>query len=138
MDSRQAHQVLAGLVDARVAAAEGERGGRVYRLADHLTSTIPTRPTEASRSQAEGQSFATGNEAGSSTTNHKNGPENANATHIANELRSGAKTVAELVTATGLTTRQVKYALQKLRDGNTVDMLGKRGHSDSRYQLRQA
>jgi len=44
--------------------------------------------------------------------------------------------MAELVAATGLTTRQVQYALQQMRDAGLVTLIGSPGQRESRYERR--
>lgn len=110
MDSREARLELAGLVDAGVATADGERGGRVYRLAE----------------QSEGPQ---------ATTAQGQGRRN-NWDAITAQLQDGGKSAAEIAAATGLTARQVQYALQQLRDAGLVTLIGRRGARASRYERR--
>jgi ATP-dependent DNA helicase RecG len=135
MDSREARLELTGLVDAGVATAEGERGGRVYRLADHLTKRT------ARRSVAPPPPGRTAGRVVPSTppgrhVARQGSPRRNNREAILTQLQSRGRTVAELVAATGLTARQVQYALQKMRDAGVVTMVGSPGHQDSRYELR--
>ncbi|MBN1171462.1 MAG: putative DNA binding domain-containing protein [Micromonosporaceae bacterium] len=136
MDSREARQELAGLVAAGVAVAEGERGGRVYRLADRLIGhgahqahgTTSGSATTSRSVEPIGQPQA-------STTRRAAGSRNANAASITRHLETGPKTLAELVDATGLSQRQITYALQYLRDTGAVILQGKPGQAGSRYAL---
>jgi DNA-binding transcriptional ArsR family regulator len=52
---------------------------------------------------------------------------NRNGEAILAQLESGPKTATELVKATGLTARQVQYALQQLRDTELVTLIGSPG-----------
>ena len=45
-------------------------------------------------------------------------------------------TVTQLATATGLTNRQVRYALQQLREAGLVTLIGSPGRRLSRYERR--
>jgi ATP-dependent DNA helicase RecG len=131
MDSREARHELAGLVDAGVAVAEGERRGRAYRLADHVIAGVARGPGNASRSEAPAslRPLRSAINAGPTVVG------TPNPVRIADELRTGAKTVPELVANTGLTSRQVRYALQRMRDDGVVILIGTRGRTDSRYEL---
>ena len=137
MDSRDARTELAGLVDAGVATAEGERGGRVYRLADPLpgaeqealqTAAAPPLPGTEPASAA---TTAPGPDLGAAV-----GPTRRNWQAIQDQLQAGGKTATELVTATGLTARQVQYALQQMRAAGLVTLVGNPGAHESRYERR--
>jgi ATP-dependent DNA helicase RecG len=132
MDSREARTELAGLVEAGVATAEGERGGRVYRLAALPTDYEQGRPP----SDADDRPAADAVTA-SATHGVTEGPgRRSNWKVITAQLQTGAKTAVELMTATGLTARQVQYALQQMRDAGLVTLIGRRGQRESRYERR--
>lgn len=132
MDSREARSELAGLVEAGVATAEGERGGRVYRLADALTDRERATPRMFSTALSKtGPRTLTGP---SSATGRASG-RRANWEVVAQQLETGEKTASELVATTGLTARQVQYALQQMRDAGLVDLIGSRGRRESRYRI---
>jgi ATP-dependent DNA helicase RecG len=126
MDSREARLELTGLVDAGVATAEGERRGRVYRLAAPLTGRHDRRPTAATPLLPQTPSAAASQLSG----------RNRNGEAVLAQLETGPKTATELVAATGLTARQVQYALQHLRDAGLVTLIGSPGRRDSRYERR--
>jgi len=136
MDSQKARLELAGLVDAGVAVAESERGRRVYRLADHLSTEKASSPVEPPRAQEATRSAAPKSSSYRPVTPRRVGPRTSNSARITEVLQGGGKSVAEMVAATGLTARQVTYALKQLRDSNLVALRGERGRSDSRYELR--
>ncbi len=116
MDSREARQELAGLVDAGVASAEGERGGRVYRLADRTVAARVPAMDMGGPGASPGR--------------------RANREAIVSHLEAGPRTAVELVAATGLSARQVQYALRQLRDAGRVALVGRRRQRDSYYELR--
>jgi ATP-dependent DNA helicase RecG len=110
MDSRDARRELAGLVDRGLAVADGERGGRTYRIADGVT--------------AEASSAA----AASSSRDHTGA--------IVSQLVGGEATVAEIAARTNLSLVQVKYTLRKLRDGGRAEIAsGGRGRRTT-YRLK--
>lgn len=55
---------------------------------------------------------------------------------LAAHLQAGDMTVTQLATATGLTNRQVRYALQQLREAGLVTLIGSPGRRLSRYERR--
>ena len=126
MDSREARAELAGLVEAGVAAAEGERGGRVYRLTDAHARRQQIDPPAAAPSRPG---------TGPLPERHGSGPL-SNQERIFAQLQAGGRTIGELTAATGLTVRQVQYALQQLRDAELVTLVGSPGRRGSRYVRR--
>ncbi|MGO1055316.1 ATP-binding protein [Crossiella sp. CA198] len=109
MDSRDARRTLGGLVEAGLAEAHGERGGRVYRLASRIPTVVPPEVDLGDRS----------------------GP----AVALVTALRSGALTMNELLERTGLTYRQAQYTLAVLRAEGVVTLEGGRGRRGSHYRL---
>ena len=95
MDSRDARRALGGLVERGLADADGDRGGRIYRL---------------------GASFRGGGSAASRR------PRQDHTGTVLVEIGQGERTVYELVVATALTERQVSYALRKLRAAGRVEI----------------
>ncbi|GAB6903684.1 hypothetical protein JCM9957A_67760 [Kineosporia succinea] len=128
MDSREARTELAGLVEAGVATADGERGGRVYRIAAHLTgeALIPTARITSQSAPQPGNSPA---DKTSPNARRKNWD------LIQRHLNTGDMTAVEISEATGLTARQVQYALQLMREAGSVALIGSQGHRDSRYRI---
>jgi len=126
MDSRDARATLAALVEAGVAEPVGERGGRVYRLAGDLrrsggADAETPRPNVGAGFGHE-QSRIPGNR-------------ERNAELVVGVLARGPASLADLAAATGLSQRQVRYAAEKLRDENRIELEGGRGKSASRYRL---
>lgn len=94
MDSREARRALGELVDRGLADADGDRGGRTYRLGASLSAGPAMGPRRGRQAQI-GVVLA--------------------------QLGQGDRTVAEIVARTGLSERQVSYALSKLRtEGRAV------------------
>ncbi|TWP51519.1 AAA family ATPase [Lentzea tibetensis] len=113
MDSRDATRTFAGLVDAGLAQARGERGGRVYELAEDLDDNIVEPPINL--------------------IDEEYLPETTSA--ILDALRDNPSTISEIMDVTGLTYRQVQYALASMREAGRVVLEGGRGRRDSRYSL---
>lgn len=125
MDSRDALRELTGLVEAGLASAEGERRARTYRLAP------PLRSSEA----AAGAGLAT--EAldrrllfGKITEQPP-----TNTELVLDRLRVGGLPARILSASTGLSPRQVDYALRRLRAQGLVRLVGRQGARDSTYEL---
>jgi ATP-dependent DNA helicase RecG len=96
MDSRDARRELGGLVQRELAVADGERGGRTYRIAGQLIDPSP--------------------------------PDHART--VLSLLQAEPADVNRLTGATGLSKRQVRYALRKLREAGDVEILtGGRGQT---------
>ncbi|MBT0770259.1 winged helix-turn-helix transcriptional regulator [Kineosporia sp. J2-2] len=133
MDSREARTELAGLVEAGVATADGERGGRVYRIAAHLIGYVPTPSARMSPAPITSQS--TSQSGNSSADNISSHARRKNWDLIRRHLRTGDMTAAEITEATGLTARQVQYALRQMREAGSVTLVGGQGDRDSRYRV---
>ncbi|HZV74433.1 MAG TPA: ATP-binding protein [Conexibacter sp.] len=95
MDSRDARRALGGLVDRGLADADEDRGGRIYRLGASLGRDAATNARQERK---------------------------AHTGAVLTQLRQGERTVYEIVAATGLTQRQIGYALQKLREAGEVEI----------------
>lgn len=95
MDSRDAHKALVGLVERGLAEADGDRGGRAYRIAAPASGGLD-RPGRSRRGD--------------------------HAPALLTALRDGDRTVDELTWITQLTRRQVNYALTKLRADGLVEL----------------
>jgi ATP-dependent DNA helicase RecG len=116
MDSREALEVLNSLVNASLVQAVGARGGRLYRLAETAASA--------------------GGPGGARTVGRRAGGRH-NTRALVGILSRGAATISELTAATGLSRRQVHYALTLLREEGTVRLIGGQGSTESRYELDQ-
>ena len=109
MDSRDATRLLADLVDAGLAEAQGERGGRVYRLDTTLSGQL------------------------SLLGDNDSSPDSG--TRILELLRDGPLSRRVIQARTRLSHRQVQYALQSLRESGRVELNGKPGNRSSLYSL---
>jgi ATP-dependent DNA helicase RecG len=92
MDSRDARRLLGDLVERGLVVADGDRGGRVYRLA------LADAEGRVARRRAD------------------------HADAVLSQLAQGEQTIHELVLATGLSLRQVRYVLRKLRSASRVEI----------------
>ncbi|GAB3267101.1 hypothetical protein GCM10027456_51720 [Kineosporia babensis] len=126
MDSRQARAELAGLVEAGVATADGERGGRVYRIAP-----APASRRRSSPPASVPAGFPVSVPSGRGSGRHQNWEP------IQQQLQTGEKSASELAEATGLSARQIQYALQQMRDAGLVTLIGSPGRRESRYRATQ-
>ncbi|WP_158609658.1 ATP-binding protein [Cellulomonas triticagri] len=116
-DSTVARADLQGLVDAGLAVARGDRGGRTYALAPALEAasgapSLKFEDVEVPPSRRE-----------------------ANAARIVEALRARPMSAVELMAATDLTRPQVDYALGLLRERGDVGLDGRRGVRGSVYRL---
>ena len=127
-DSTVARADLQGLVDAGLAVAEGTRGGRVYSLAAELGQSRAVEPDLFAGLLDE---HARPKEMSPSHTPVRE----TNEPGILAVLANGQMSVAEIVSRTGLTPRQVKYALSRLRGRGLVSLDGRQGVHDSVYRL---
>lgn len=96
MDSRDAQRALGELVDRGLVDADGDRGGRTYRLAASLRAGARPAAPQAGRS--------------------------APAQVVLDLLAERELPIDGLVAATGLTRRQVSYAVQRLRADGRVEI----------------
>lgn len=124
-DSTAARADLQGLVDARLATAHGERGGRTYSLAPEVAAGRLPEPFDL---------FAAIN------TLPRLAPEEGrisrreeNARTLLAVLGDGPRSAAELSAVTGMTRRRVEYALDLLRGDGRVRLEGRRGVRGSVY-----
>ncbi|MEJ5944304.1 RNA-binding domain-containing protein [Pseudokineococcus basanitobsidens] len=124
MDSREATRALAEMVEAGVAVARGERRARTYALAPALSRS------SSADSGAPGALGARGVDRAS-----RRGDRSANAERVVAVLGGGPLTTRELVDRTGLTSRQLGYALDPLRRDGRVRLEGGQGVRGSRYHL---
>ena len=124
---------LLGLVVAGIAEQRGQRGGTEYRLAPGL---VPIREIQQESipivelrldGPLESESPTVRGRAHEPITKH--GPV------LIAELQQGRRSRRELVEATGLTARQVGYALTQLNRAGMVDIHGGAGRSSTTYSL---
>lgn len=125
MDSREARAVLAGLVEAGVAEAVGERSRRIYRLAPSLLDDDDDEPADPPQSKMRNDP----------RTPRVHGARAANAELLADLVAAEPRKMAAMQDATGLTARQVMYALQFLIDGGRVERVGGQGDRNTVYRL---
>lgn len=128
MDSLEARNTLAGLVDAGVAEAVGKGGGRIYQLSTELrrSSGLPVQETfELAENQV-------GN---LESVSRVRGARRDNAERILAFLSQGPASNAEIRQALGLTERQALYALTLLREESRVVLEGKQGIRSSRWRV---
>ena len=123
-DSVQARRDLQGLVDAGLAIAEGERGARVYYLGPQLDGTGQPGCGRDLLALLDASEPAP---SGRATERHSE--------VLVRELASGPASARTLSEATGLTLRQVKYALTALRKQGAVAIQGKQGARSTMYSL---
>ncbi|GAA2210651.1 hypothetical protein GCM10009850_061100 [Nonomuraea monospora] len=142
MDSLEARNTLGGLVDAGVAEAIGERGGRVYRLAHGLENRWPAQvqqrlPLESVTSAPSSSRHAQEEEPPSNkpVVSRRKGARRANADEIRGLLASGPVSAPRIREMTGLSERQVHYALALLKEEGDVILVGGRGDRHSMWQL---
>jgi ATP-dependent DNA helicase RecG len=102
MDSRDARRALGELVDRGLADADGDRGGRTYRLGASLRGELRRPQTNL----------------------------------VLGQLEHGERTVKEVVAGTGLSDRQVTYALRRLREGGRVEIAAGGPGRPTTYRLR--
>lgn len=136
-DSRDARAALQGLVNARFATQDGERGQATYSIRPEFaasvsasdTPTVVLRPSgrqDASPPRQDAVSEVGDEQPARSGT--KNGA------MILDALAGGPQTKADLVDRTGLTPGQVSYALKVLVSAKRVVMVGGWGKRSTRYR----
>ena len=130
MDSREARRALGGLVEAGVAVAHSERGGRTYRLAKDLPVLSVTAATALARNLPTPTVVRL-----PAQTWEQPSKRARNAARITEILASGPLSTADIADQTDLTKRQVEYALNWLRAEQIVQLVGSQGIRSSRYQL---
>jgi ATP-dependent DNA helicase RecG len=109
MDSRDATRLLADLVDAGLAEAQGERGGRIYRLGSTLSGRLSLLDDNSTSTDSESR--------------------------VLDVLADGPAARRAIQEQTGLTQRQIQYALQSLRESGQVQLDGGRGRRTSVYRI---
>ena len=111
MDSRDATRLLLYLADLGLAEAECERGGRLYGLAGARSEALRHRDTV------------------------RRGPGSVIdvASTVLAMLENGPLSSKAIQSRTGLSRRQVQYALRSLRDSGRIELRGRRGDRGSVY-----
>jgi ATP-dependent DNA helicase RecG len=139
MDSLEARNVLAGLVDAGVAEAIGERGGRVYQLSGSLpvskTHEQARLPLDGDQSESDATTSPSLPGAETAGSSKARGARRTNADAIALYLTNGPASMSDIQQATGLSERQALYALHLLREEGRVVLQGGRGDQNSKWAL---
>lgn len=114
MDSREATEVLMGMVRLGAAQPVGDGAARFYEYQEP--------------GQASGKATVADGLAQHEERSYSDRSENAQRLHALLNER-GSSSVEELANATGLSRRQVRYALGLLRDENRVSIAGKQGQT---------
>lgn len=109
MDSRDATRLLSDLVDLGLAEAHGERRGRIYTLDDALSGQMSLPGDNESTPDTE--------------------------TQVLTALNGGPLSRKDIEDRTGLSHRQVQYALQALRESGQVELRGRKGSRKSVYTI---
>lgn len=134
IDSRQATALLQDLVSKGLAEARGERGQTSYgalpadRLMEGETSPrVTVKPPRGNDEVSEAQeALIDGSDHLASVS--------VNAGVVWRELGDSPRKASELVARTGLTLRQVRYALARLADAGHVDSTGGQGMRNTTYR----
>ena len=113
-DSQQARRQLQELVNRGYAEAQGQRGSTSYVLASD--STRPTSDTTDIAVPPEISALST------------------NTPAVWASLEDGPRTRQQIVEATGLSPRQVTYALKHLEEAGFVEKDGRRGDTTTTYR----
>ncbi|WP_454296699.1 ATP-binding protein [Salana multivorans] len=134
MDSTRARSLLVDLVDRGLARAHGDRGTRSYSLdpeahlpRDQRTPSLFDHPGPAAGTTRPNRSDDRG--LGSSQPRART----KNAGLIASVLSDGPATSTEISRRTGLSVRQVLYALGRMEAGGLIRINGGQGRHDTTY-----
>lgn len=128
-DSLEARRALADLVGRGLAVAVGENRGRIYRLTP-ATGDDSGRPSPSS-----GKTENTPGETLSPAAAAPAGLVPGNRQAVLRALSAGAATAREVSDSTGLTPRQVTYALNRLIQQGTVVRHGGQGNRSTTYEV---
>lgn len=135
MDSLEARHALLDLVDRGLAVAIGENRGRAYRLApadaEGATASENSRTPVTELPEGIGTS-----DVAPVAPPSAGRPGTRNQTRILAYLSSGVGTVREIVDLSGLTPRQVTYALNRLIEQGEVVRHGGQGSRATTYRPR--
>lgn len=126
-DSRDALADLQGLVDSGLAVARGERRGRTYSIAPAFDDG-PSDDLFANLGDDEAEPVP-------APQRSRRSVREVNGARLVAELERGPATFAELTARTGLSRRQVEYALSLLRERGAVVLDGTQGLRTSAYRL---
>lgn len=135
MDSLEARNILAGLVDAGVAEAVGERGGRIYRLASHLQTVSGRVQIRLPVFESGGSGLPSSQDGDAKTTPRVRGARRTNAERIAHMLADGPASSLQIQKTLGLSERQVGYAVSLLKEEGRVILRGGQGIRNSKWHL---
>ncbi|MEU1503934.1 crosslink repair DNA glycosylase YcaQ family protein [Kitasatospora sp. NPDC005748] len=124
MDSREARSALAGLVDSGVAVAMGERGGRVYQLSPNIAGENGVA-RESSLTLFDSEPEVIGELWQPKPRTREAGL--LNELLIKGLLAKGPMAAADIADRSGLTPRQVAYALSKMHKAGEVVRSGGKG-----------
>lgn len=127
LDSVEARRLLQHLVELGLAQMSGSRGTATYRLVGRL----PTAPAVTQ----EQLSF-TGDQGSPQAVPEQVRSVSKYAEAVWSEL-SQPQSLSDLVAALGLTARQVRYALRRMREADLITMQGKQGERDVTYRRAQ-
>lgn len=108
MDSTEARALLTDLSERGLAEALGEGRGRTYRLGPAAGQASPVSASEARSKHGD---------------------------VIVHVLADGPRSMRELAEATGLSERQVRYTVGRLRDAGDIEVLGGVGQRGTLYRL---
>ncbi len=141
IDSRAAQSALQGLVAADFAMQDGERGQTAYRILPVYASTaaepsaprIVVHPAGQVAASSTPDSLPEGPTA-DNDTGHPRSADTKNGPVILLALADGPLTKSGIVSRTGLSPRQVTYALRILQDADRIAMDGRWGDRTTRYR----
>ena len=133
IDSTEARAALQGLVVCGISVTRGEKRGTNYVIADRFRAPERTAAVEILRHVPEASVVLPPLASDLPETKVTNG------VPILAALRANSELSAiQLATTTGLTRRQVMYALNKLRNHGVVERIGRSGAPHTVYALRHS
>lgn len=140
IDSRDATAALQGLVGMGLAVSHGERGRTQYAVHPSFATSLPAEPDVVVRQPAMVPGSTTGGAGPGAAGGDPDpvgdpGQLTTNAAVIIHAVADGATTALQIEHATGLTARQVTYALGILRNAGVLKADGGRGRRGMTYQL---
>lgn len=136
IDSRDARASLQGLVNMGLAVSRGERGGTTYLAAAEHAAPVDEQPVVTVHPPTSASMPAQGASPSVPASNERGWrPNTVNAATILEALADGPLTRDEILAATGLTARQVLYALTRLKESDHVVVDGGRGVRGTTYRV---
>lgn len=124
MDSVAARRLLQQLVEMELVETTGSRGTTMYRLVEHVLTDVALAQDQLTFDVDPASKDEVPQEV-SSVSKH--------ADVVWRELAK-AKSLAELTAALGLSPKQVRYALNRLRKEGYITMVGRQGVRDVTYE----